>query len=217
MISLQSQNEQTQIKTLKRILTLLETVVERQWDIRFAQVEVVGLMELNWILNYISSNGWGAILRPNIDVRLSIPLPNVGLRIVLDWDSDMTDVEMIVSEPKEEICSVYHNHTTSGAILSREFTGGYGPVEYLVVKPMKGTYIVSLKLNHSPSSKPFVVCQVSVWISENASQNKTKLSSIIPHERVVAVLTNENQTETVASIFIPDQEEEEETTTIDEE
>ena len=80
------------------------------------------------------------------------------------------DVEMIVSEPKEEICSVYHNHTTSGAILSREFTGGYGPVEYLVcfefvisslysatfqkvVKPLKGTYIVSLKLNHSPSSK----------------------------------------------------------------
>ena len=57
---------------------------------------------------------------------------DVDLRVVMGWDRDLTDVDLIIVEPSGEECYSYNNHTAIGGMLSRDFTHGYGPEEYLV-------------------------------------------------------------------------------------
>lgn len=47
----------------------------------------------------------------NVDFHMLI---FVDLRVVLTWDTDMTDLELIVSEPNDEKCSAFLNHTKNG-------------------------------------------------------------------------------------------------------
>ena len=58
---------------------------------------------------------------------------------------------MHIVEPTEEICSPFHNHTRSGGILSRDFTEGYGPIEYVIKRAPKGEYIVKVRLFSKPA------------------------------------------------------------------
>ena len=41
----------------------------------------------------------------------------IDLRVVLVWDTDMTDVELHVTEPNGEICNVFNNLTTNGSFI----------------------------------------------------------------------------------------------------
>jgi len=57
----------------------------------------------------------------------------------------MTNVELIVQEPNGKTCCPFNNCTNNG-IISRDFTNGYGPVEYLCRFPEHGLYTFSVKL-----------------------------------------------------------------------
>ena len=59
--------------------------------------------------------------------------------------TDMFSKDDIVTEPNQEICYPFHNHTKLGGIQSRDFTEGLGPVEYLVKKAARGIYRVQVR------------------------------------------------------------------------
>jgi len=61
----------------------------------------------------------------DFDLLKSIDL---DIRIVLTWDSDNTNVELEIIEPNNEICNSFQNCTSGGGMMSRDFSGGYGPV-----------------------------------------------------------------------------------------
>jgi uncharacterized protein YfaP (DUF2135 family) len=68
------------------------------------------------------------------DYGLSMHTPmQVDLRIILNWNIDMTDLELHVYEPGDEHCHSFHNHTRNGGLLSSDMVRGYGPEEYLVL------------------------------------------------------------------------------------
>jgi len=115
-----------------------------KWDARLAQVEVPTLMELNRLAYFVTWHGFGTLLN-EIDKRFLATI-KVDLKISIMWDTDMTDVELHVIEPSGEKCYSFHNKTTSGGLLSRNFTHGYGPQEYLVRQAQIGTYSVAVKL-----------------------------------------------------------------------
>jgi len=76
-----------------------------------------------------------------VDPRL-IKLLDVDIRIVMTWHADMTDIDLWVTEPSGEKAFYSHSQTAIGGSVSRDFTQGYGPEEYILRKAMRGTYKV---------------------------------------------------------------------------
>lgn len=122
----------------QRAIEMLEQVVMGQWDERFPDIEVIALMELNGLL---TSVGAAQDLTVSLDPRLRKRL-DVDVRIVLTWDTDLTDIDLWVIEPSGEQCYYGHNRTTIGGLLSADNTGGYGPEEYAIRKAMAGEYAI---------------------------------------------------------------------------
>ncbi|CAF3964616.1 unnamed protein product [Rotaria sp. Silwood2] len=128
------------------ISDLFKKVILGEWDNRFAEIEVTALHELNWFLFRFHQQQQ---IAASLDNRLIRHL-HVDLRIVLVWD---TDLDLHVIEPTGEECYYSHKNTANGGMISRDFTRGYGPEEYLIRKATKGTYTVRVKYfaNHQQS------------------------------------------------------------------
>jgi hypothetical protein len=120
-----------------RALALFSEIVNREWDARFPEIEVIALIEANRIQSILERNG---STRPwPFDERLR-RLLDFDVRVVLTWDTDQTDMDLWVVEPSGEKCFYEHASTTIGGHISKDFTGGYGPEEYTVRRAMGGGY-----------------------------------------------------------------------------
>ncbi len=124
----------------KRAVELLWHVASAQWDGRFPDIELIALHELN---NVLASAKRGAIdlKKIGIDERFLDPVA-VGLRVVLSWDADNTDIDLWVVDPSGEKAVYSNPRTRNGGHLSRDFTGGYGPEVFTIRRPLPGTYVV---------------------------------------------------------------------------
>ncbi len=114
----------------------LYEVIVRSWDSRFSEVDAVALNELNAIV----ATG-PALDTQFIDRRLIKNMP-LDLRVVLGWDSDNSDMDLWVTDPNGERCYYGHRNTYQGGLLSDDFTGGYGPEEFVLKDAKPGKYKV---------------------------------------------------------------------------
>ena len=125
----------------RRALELLDRVVMGEWDERFPEIEVIALEEANRIIAILQRDpAFGTVELP-IDARLRTPI-DLDLRVVLTWDTDLTDMDLWVVEPSGEKCYYSHALTTIGGAITRDFTQGYGPEEYAVRRALAGVYEV---------------------------------------------------------------------------
>lgn len=146
---------------LSRSLGLLHRVTLQSWD-RFREIELIALMELNRQLDYIerlAPKSRRLLNQPALDKRLRTSLP-VGVRILLSWDADLTDVDLWVLEPSGEKAFYSHRLTAIGGAVSRDFTMGYGPEEYILKKIVPGEY--KIKANYYGSRQQTVIGAVTV-------------------------------------------------------
>ncbi|MCL4204461.1 MAG: DUF2135 domain-containing protein [Pirellulaceae bacterium] len=132
---------------LSRALELLNTVVMGRWDERFAGIEIIALEEANAILPLATRVGAKEI---PIDKRL-VKLLDVDVRIVMTWHADNTDIDLHVIEPSGEKVDYSHNRSVIGGMISDDFTGGYGPEEYMVRRAMPGVYMIKAHFYGSQS------------------------------------------------------------------
>jgi len=114
-------------------MELLLKVVMGEWQ-RFEEIELIALEELNALIARTGSSP-----PPSLDPRLVKNL-DVDVRIVMSWDADATDVDLHVIEPTGEEAAYHHHRTTIGGLVSRDFTEGYGPEEYMLRRAMPGPY-----------------------------------------------------------------------------
>jgi tetratricopeptide (TPR) repeat protein len=128
------------IADYNRALDLLHTVVMGKWD-RFEEIETIALVEVNRIVTRAKTlpGTSAAALKVPFDSRLLRNLDG-DVRILLTWDADQTDMDLWITEPSGEKCDYSHNRTVIGGRMSKDFTDGYGPEEYIVRKAMPGTY-----------------------------------------------------------------------------
>jgi len=119
----------------ERAIALLGHVIMGRWD-RFDGIELIALEELNAILPRARAAGYTG---EPLDPRL-IRLLDLDLRIVMSWDADLTDMDLWVTEPTGQKAYYSDNRTAIGGLVSRDFTQGYGPEEYLLRKARTGTY-----------------------------------------------------------------------------
>jgi Ca-activated chloride channel homolog len=126
-----------------RAATLLWEIADRAWDPRFPEVELTALQELNDIR---ARNRSDAALNEQVR-KLDIPATllqhqPLDLRVVLGWDSNDTDIDLWVVDPTGQEIYYSEPESRSGGLLSRDFTGGYGPEVFTLRHAIPGTYIV---------------------------------------------------------------------------
>jgi len=131
-------------------ILLLQHVIEGEWDVRFHQVEVPCLMDLNKLIFLMNQKGYAfqSEQKTSIDKRFA-RLLDCDLRIVINWDFDLTNVVLEVEEPNGDVSSPLRNLTRMGGIQSKDMTGGYGPVEYCIKKANVGKFNLRTQL-YSP-------------------------------------------------------------------
>jgi Ca-activated chloride channel family protein len=146
---------------VKEASDLFTKVILGEWDRRFAEIELTTLHEFNSFINKFHQQQQ---ISSTLDNRLIRHLP-VDLRIVMVWDTNDTDVDLHVIEPTGEECYYSHKNTAIGGTISRDFTTGYGPEEYLVRKAVKGTYTVRAKYfaNHQQSLTGATTIMVHIY------------------------------------------------------
>lgn len=118
-----------------RALDLLAKVVLTPWDGDFNGIEVIALMEANRIIPKLQALGGKASLDPRL-----VALLDVDLRVVLEWNTEATDMDLWVDQPNGERAYYGHRATVIGGRMSDDMTGGYGPEEYLLRRAADGTY-----------------------------------------------------------------------------
>jgi hypothetical protein len=141
-----------------RAVDLLVHVVLGRWDQRFPEIEVIALEELNRLLPLARAAG---VSEPALDPRL-LKLLDVDIRIVMTWHADNTDIDLWVTEPSGEKAFYSHNRTTIGGLVSRDFTQGYGPEEYMVRKAAHGVY--TIEANYFGSRETRLLGPVTVQV-----------------------------------------------------
>lgn len=98
-------------------------------------IEETVLLELNQLI----SRHEDEINISKINEKLIADLP-VDVRVVLNWNKDNTDIDLWVTDPNGEKCMYSHKSTEIGGRLSDDFTGGFGPEQFLLKKAISGTY-----------------------------------------------------------------------------
>ena len=113
----------------------LYKVVKEPYDGRFAGIHCIALNEINNIIATHPRN----LKYEYIDKAFIRQMP-VDIRIVLNWDTDDTDVDLWITEPDGEKCMYSYPLTRNGGRISNDFTQGYGPEEYMIRVAQHGTY-----------------------------------------------------------------------------
>jgi Ca-activated chloride channel homolog len=68
----------------------------------------------------------------------------VDIRVVVNWNQPNTDIDLWVTDPDNEKCYYAHRFTRMGGRISRDFTRGLGPEQFLLRHAMKGGYKVEV-------------------------------------------------------------------------
>ena len=117
-----------------RALACSTEVVMTPWNNAYDGIEMISLMEANRLIPRYRALGGEDV---GLDPRL-IALLDVDLRVVIEWNSEATDVDLWVDEPSGER-AIYHNPRTAiGGRLSNDMTQGFGPEEYLLRRAPAG-------------------------------------------------------------------------------
>ena len=117
----------------RRAAELLNTVIVTPWDEDYEGIEMVSLMEINRILPRLPAGE--SPLNPRL-----VALLDVDLRVVLEWNTDDSDMDLWVLEPSGDTAIYSNPKTRIGGRLSNDMTRGYGPEEYLLRSAPRGEY-----------------------------------------------------------------------------
>jgi hypothetical protein len=146
-----------------RAMDLLRHVVMTPWSGSYDGIEMVALMEANRLVPRLRALG-----RRNFgfDPRL-IALLDVDLRILLEWNTDETDMDLWVTEPTGEKAIYSNPRTGLGGSLSNDMTQGYGPEEYLLRAARSGEYVVEVNVYATDRLNPNGKTRVRATVFQN--------------------------------------------------
>lgn len=152
----------------------LYRVVTNEWSSRFGDVQLVTLNDLNSLIARHQG-----IDVSYIDKRLLKKEP-VDVRVVLSWDTDNCDMDLWVTDPKDEKCYYQNTLTYLGGKISRDVTQGYGPEEFMLKKAENGKYKVQVNYYGSNSQKQLmpVSLRITFYTHYGTPQQKQEETTI---------------------------------------
>ena len=177
---------------LDRALKLLTEVVLTPTDPAFAGSELVALDEANAVIARLRTMG---VTRFALDPRL-IALLDADVRVVIDWNTAATDIDLWVDEPSGERAIYSHQRTASGGLLSADMRQGYGPEEYVIHHAPAGPYRVRINTFAVDRLSPNGATTVSAHLIRDFGRSTERQEAIdidlVPGaegEKAVGVLT----------------------------
>lgn len=160
----------------QRAIETLYEVVEQGQEGRFYGIEIIVINEINNII----------ALHPKLNTRFMEPklkkIEPVDIRVVIDWDTDNSDMDLWVTDPDGEKCYYQNTLTKLGGKISRDFTQGYGPEEFMIKKAVKGDYKVQVNYYGNRSQKTIFPVSVKVKFFTKYASSKEKVQ-----ERVIRI------------------------------
>jgi len=120
---------------LDNLYKILNQTYTRELAARDYGIEETIIMEINELISRHRND----LNLKNINTKIIADLP-VNIRVVINWNKDNTDIDLWVTDPNEERCMYSHKETAVGGRLSNDFTGGFGPEQFLLKKAIKGKY-----------------------------------------------------------------------------
>jgi len=128
----------------------------KDWG-RFNPIKQIIFVEIN---NLVSMHGNDLKTR-HLSEEMNFPMP-VDIRIVLSWSSDNTDIDLHVIDPNGEECFFNHKETAIGGRYAHDFTGGFGPEEFMLKKAVKGKY--SVRTNNFGDHRQSIAGPTTVYL-----------------------------------------------------
>ena len=153
----------------------LYKVITEDWnDDRFEDVKLITLNDLNSIIARNKN-----VKTSYIDKRLLKKEP-VDVRVVLSWDTDNCDMDLWVTDPKDEKCYYQNTLTYLGGKISRDVTQGYGPEEFMLKKAENGKYKVQVDYfgTHSQKQLMPVSLRITFYTHFGTPQQKQEETTV---------------------------------------
>lgn len=133
-----------------RAIELLAKAATDVYEQESDGIETVALMEANAALAKLKAMGGSSNA---LDPRL-VALLDADLRVVVEWNTPRTDLDLWVLEPKGYEVGYSAPLSPWGGKLSGDITDGYGPEEYLIHKALAGEYQIRAKTFASDPTNP---------------------------------------------------------------
>ncbi len=140
----------------QKAIDYLYEVISKKWDSRFSDIDLIALHEMNGIIA-LNKN----LDLSKIDLRLVKNL-DTDIRVVLNWDSDNSDMDLWVTDPNGEKCFYNHKTTFIGGWISRDFTQGYGPEAFWLKRAKPGEY--KIEVNYYGSRQQVIAGSTTIQI-----------------------------------------------------
>ncbi len=129
----------------------LKLVLEKPMHPRFRGIEQIVLVEMNRIIARAKAEG-RPVDTQGLDPAFITPIAT-DIRVVINWDTDNSDMDLWATDRFGEKCIYSHNRTSTGGHLSRDVTDGYGPEEFMIRKAVPGNYKIEANYYGSRSQK----------------------------------------------------------------
>ncbi len=136
-------------------------ILTHTWESRFSGIKIAIINELNNLL-ILHKN----IDKAKIDPRLIAKMP-VDLRIVMNWSSDNSDIDLWIIDPHGEKTFYGNKISRIGGKISNDITRGYGPEEFMIKEAVKGVYKIQANYYGNTMQKKAMPVTIRVEIYSN--------------------------------------------------
>jgi Ca-activated chloride channel family protein len=165
----------------------LYEIARRTWHARFPGMQELAAAELSALV----AGAGNGVDTSRMDTRLLRNLP-LQLRVVASWDSDNTNIDLVVTDPNGDVAQP-GRLTYQGGRHAYNFSGGYGPEEFALKHAKPGRYQVAVR--HAGSRQQTLIAPTTVQIAIT-----TGFGTASERTRIVTRRLAPHQTLTVADL-----------------
>lgn len=176
---------------------LYEAVLAGQWDARFRGVQTIAHEEYALFSRAWQRMGPRSPLASYLRERqqaLGLTVPESDLRVTMTWNTDNTDIDLHVTDPRGDECYYGNRQIPSGGQLLDDVTQGFGPERFQAVDAVNGRYRVVAKYYSNNGNRlvarTYVTLTVATYVGSPQEQVR----------RYVVALGDRGDTAEVATI-----------------
>jgi tetratricopeptide (TPR) repeat protein len=119
--------------------------IQGEWDSRFGDFRSIALFDAVHLQRRIESGELSSSLSAALanqirTARLASGLERVDLAVVIQWNTDATDLDLHILEPEGGHVFYSQRESKIGGQLSKDVTQGYGPELYVLPQAAAGEY-----------------------------------------------------------------------------
>lgn len=154
-----------------------EMVLNAAWNARYREVNRIVAVDYMRLLQRIKAGEIDCHAKDYAQARLGSlaaqsSLETADLVVILNWNTDRTDVDLHVVEPTGEECFYSHPRTQLGGEMTQDVTEGYGPEMYVLRKASPGQYKVLANYYATDANRTQVRSKAYVTVYENFGDAK---------------------------------------------